>query len=81
MSWLGWGTVPLGGGSAQHELQRRQLRLPGGHQGQHHNVTGLLFLLRDEIVDRFLVKFLIHGQQIHVQHQQVPPHGHHLPAS
>jgi hypothetical protein len=66
------------GSSAQNKLQRGQLRLAGGHQGQHHNFTPLLFSPRDEIVDRFQVEFLIQGKQIHVQHQQVPPHVHHL---
>jgi hypothetical protein len=49
-------------------------------QRQHHLVTGLPFLLGDEIVDRFQVEFLIQGQQVHVQHQQAVLHGHHLPA-
>jgi hypothetical protein len=35
-------------------------------------------LLRDEIVDRLQAEFLIQGQQVHVQHEQIPPHGHHL---
>jgi hypothetical protein len=32
-------------------------------------------LLRHEMVDRLQVEFLIQGQQVHVQDEQVPPHG------
>jgi len=43
--------------------------------------SGALFLPGDEVADRFQAEFLVQGQQIHVQQQQVPPHSHHLPTS
>jgi hypothetical protein len=30
------------------------------------------------MVDGLQVEFLIHRQQVHIQHQQIPPHTHHL---
>jgi hypothetical protein len=48
------------------------------YQRQHDHLAGLLFLLRDQLADRLQVVLLVERQQVHVQHEQIPPHVHHF---
>jgi hypothetical protein len=43
-----------------------------GPAGQHHHLARLLLLLRGEIVDRLQAELLVDGEQVHIQHQQMP---------
>ena len=45
---------------------------------KYHHLAWLLLLLRDEIVDRLQVKLVIHCQQVHIQHEQIPLPVHYL---
>ena len=45
---------------------------------KYHHLARLPLLLRDEIVDRLQVKLVIDGQQVHIQHEQIPLPVHYL---
>jgi hypothetical protein len=47
-------------------------------QRQHNDLARLLLLPCNEIIDRLQAEFLVHGQQIIVQHRQIPLHVHQL---
>jgi hypothetical protein len=53
---------------AEKKLGGGQPGLARVGQRQHHRLTRLSLLLRDEIADRLEVEFFVGGQQIHVQH-------------
>jgi len=59
---------------AEQKFQRWQPCLAVVGQRQHDYLGRLFFVPGEEIADRLQAELLVHGQQVHVQHQQIPPH-------
>jgi hypothetical protein len=64
-------------GATEYQFQRGQLGLAGVHHRQHRDVTGLLLLPLDEVADWLLAEFVVQGQQVCVEDEQVSLHVHH----